>query len=215
MSTAEGRTALSLLYAQVCRVLEEAMSSVKNAAAVSLQCVSTASHPPGDDDTNAPNDVELTTVQEALCGALARIYEALQDSSNTFFTSCDERTPVSDAGFQSDYLLDSAVLWNKLIPSDAIRTGKAESVSWAHRVSIIRGHFLSLVEAQTKLANASASAESLQRENGTLAVELRAAKSKVAELLSICESTRRDSPVGPLAESLKKENEVCYIPASM
>lgn len=206
---------MSLLQTQVDYVLEVATTAVKKAVAETVQCTSTSLHSSDDDDTNPTNDSpELTAVRDALCGALGQMYETLQDSSNVFFSSFDDEVLVADAALQSDYLLDSKAMWNKLVTWDSIPTDRLESPSWIQRVADIRSQFRSLVEAQTQLSSAVASADDLQRENATLVVELRAAKCKVADLLLICESTSKNSSSGPLTESLKKENEVCNISPS-
>jgi hypothetical protein len=158
--------------------------------------------------------------------ALGRAYASLQDASSVFFAH-SEPAPAA-AGSQAvaavsageltstKPLLNSGGLWARLqsvaaeagAGAGAGAAGPPQSSSWRQRAGAIRERFLSLSEADARLAAALRRAEERGRESSALGEELRAARSRLAESLAVQAAHTADAASDAKRDAIKKENEV-------
>lgn len=137
--------------------------------------------------------------------ALGEVYTALQDASSSLGAvhgaggaeGGEERPDLAE-------LLDPQAMWDELGCTQAGR----DQLGWPHRVLKIREQLVGLVTAQRALDGAKSRADELQRENSSLSVELRAAKSRMAEISSAHRVASADAASRAEADDLKKENKV-------
>lgn len=195
--------AVLTLLAEMDTILVAADAALGDASAKCLTAISVTSTSASN---NEDGEERLVSVKETATPALHRTYTSLQDACSGFFTLLPEASCIAGTTPEGKLLLNSEALWAQLKlqgPKGAIQS------SWSLRVAAIRDKFMSLSDADSKLATAMDQTETLRRENSSLVVEIRAAKSKLADSMSVQAVKAVQSVNDSELQAIKKENEVC------
>lgn len=158
---------------------------------------------------------EISTTSEDFAGrpaldAIALVYSSLQDASSSI-SSIGESGQEIRSTLNISVLLKRDALWDEC--GNLSHSGRSLNLhSWVSRVAEIKKTLSDLAESQKKLKGAVSRADDLQRENSSLSVELRACRSRMAELLSVQDASSADAVFQAELSDLKQENAVSLRP---